>query len=109
MLNRGVLMVRPKKPFLDWAAELDDSGLVPDTAGERTVYLIPSFESDEEASEILEEIYSEVFENELYDWHTDESAWPEKRDLETFRKWFEIELHSVVQDLCEDAIYDDEA
>ncbi len=109
MLNRGVLMVRPKKPFLDWATKLDDPGLVPDTTGERTVYLIPSFETDNEASKILEEIYSEVFERELFDWHTDESAWPRKRDLAAFRKWFEVELHSMVEDLCEDAIYDDEA
>ena len=109
MLNRSVLMVRPKKPFLDWAAKLDDSGLAPDTDGERTVYLIPSFENDEEASAILEEFFSEVFESELWDWHTDKSAWPGKRDLATFREWFEIELHSMVEDLCEDAIYDDEA
>lgn len=109
MLNRGVLIVRPKKPFLDWAANLDDSGLVPETDGEKTVYLIPSFESDEEASEIIEDVYSEVFENELWGWHTDESAWPRKRDLSTFREWFEVELHSVVEDLCEEAIYDDEA
>ncbi len=30
MLNRGVVIVRPKQPYLDWAAELDDSGIVPD-------------------------------------------------------------------------------
>ena len=33
MLNRAALIVRPKQPFLDWAASLDDSGLVPDVAG----------------------------------------------------------------------------
>ena len=37
MLNRGVVIVRPKQPYLDWAAGLDDSGIVPDPNGEQTV------------------------------------------------------------------------
>ena len=49
MLNRGVLIVRPGQPYIDWAAQLDDSGLVPDSEDEKTVYLIPEFESDAEA------------------------------------------------------------
>ena len=50
MLNRGVVIVRPKQPYLDWAAGLDDSGLVPDPNGERTIYLIPSYEDEEAAA-----------------------------------------------------------
>ena len=100
MINRSVLMVRPKQPFLDWAAGLDDSGVLPEVDGERTVYLIPSFEMDEEAWEMMEEIYPLVFENELFGWHTDESAWPKDRDFAMFRDWFSIEFHSVVEDLC---------
>lgn len=56
MINRGVLIVRPKQPFLDWAAGLDDSGVLPDVEGEH---------------------------------------------LKTFREWFAIELHSVIEDLCD--------
>ncbi|HUI26384.1 MAG TPA: hypothetical protein VL403_09905 [Candidatus Kryptonia bacterium] len=108
MLNRGVLIVRPKQPYLDWAAGLDDSGVIPDPAGEQTVYLIPSFEDDEEALEILEAVYAEIFENELYGWHTDESRWPAGRDFATFQQWFAIELHSVVEDLCGYEIVDDD-
>jgi hypothetical protein len=40
MLNRGVVIVRPKQPYRDWAAGLGDSGLVPDPNAEQTVYLI---------------------------------------------------------------------
>ncbi len=108
MLNRAVLIVRPKQPYLDWAAGMDDSGLIPDPLGEQTVYLIPNFESDDEAQEILEEIYSEVFEHELWDWHSDEEAWPQDRDFRMFLEWFKVELHSVVEDLCDDEISDDE-
>lgn len=36
MLNRAALIVRPKQPFLDWAAGLDDSSLVLDVDGEKS-------------------------------------------------------------------------
>jgi len=29
MLNRAALIVRPAKPYVDWALGLDDSGLAP--------------------------------------------------------------------------------
>lgn len=108
MLNRAVLIVRPRQPFLDWAAQLDDSGLVPNVEGEQTVYLIPQFDDDDEAQKVLGRVFAEVFERELFDWHTDEAAWPQKRTLALFRKWFTIELHSVVDDLCDYKLVDDE-
>ena len=85
MLNRGVVIVRPKQLYLDWAAGLDDSGLVPDPNDEQTVYLIPSYDDDEEAWEILKEVHPTIFESELYGWHTDEAAWPQGRDLAMFK------------------------
>ena len=108
MLNRAALIVRPKQPFLDWAASLDDSGLVPDVAGEHTVYLIPEFESDEDGRLVLKHVYVEIFERELDGWHTDPSAWPQKRDFKTFQEWFSIDLHSVVEDLMDDVLVDDD-
>ncbi len=108
MINRAVLIVRPKQPFLDWAAGLDDSGLLPDVEGERTIYLIPDFDTDDDAQTIIEEVYAEVFDSELYGWHIDESAWPTNRDLKTFREWFAIELHSVVEDLCDYEIIEED-
>jgi len=108
MLNRGVVIVRPKQPYLDWAAGLDDSGIVPDPNDEQTVYLIPSYDNDEEALEILENVHPAIFDNELYGWHTDEAAWPQGRDLAMFKAWFEIELHSVVEDLCDYEIVDED-
>lgn len=109
MLNRSVVIVRPAQPFLEWAAGLDDSGLVPDPHGEQTVYLIPSYDDDEEAWEILEDVFPAIFESELYGWHTEESAWPQERSFIMFQQWFSIELHSTVDDLCAYEIVDDEA
>jgi hypothetical protein len=108
MLNRGVVMVRPKQPYIDWAVQLDDSGIVPDPDDERTVYLIPEYDDDDEAWEILEDIYTEIFERELEGWHTEESAWPQDRTFAMFKEWFDVEFHSVVQDLCAYELEDDE-
>ncbi|WP_284620823.1 hypothetical protein, partial [Aquabacterium humicola] len=108
MLNRAVLIVRPARPFLDWAASLDDSGLLPSADGEQTVYLVPEYESEAEQRQVLQEVFAEVFERELFGWHTDESAWPERRTLAMFRKWFVIEMHSTVEDLCASPIEDDD-
>jgi hypothetical protein len=105
MLNRGVVIVRPKQPYLDWAAGLDDSGIMPDPNDEPTVYLIPSYEDEASASEILEKVHPVIFENER---HTDEAAWPKGRDFAMFKDWFEIELHSVVEDLCNFEIVDED-
>jgi hypothetical protein len=108
MLNRAALIVRPKQPFHDWAASLDDSGLAPDVAGEPTVYLIPEFESDEDGRLVLKHVYAEIFERELDSWHTNPAAWPQKRDFTVFQEWFSIELHSVVEDLMDDVLVDDD-
>jgi len=108
MLNRAALIVRPKQPFLNWAAALDESGLVPDVVGERTVYLVPEFDSDEEGKEVLKHIYGEIFERELNGWDTDPASWPQNRDFRIFQEWFSIELHSVVEDVVEGVLVDDE-
>lgn len=109
MLNRAVLIVRPKQPFLAWAAQLDDSGLVPNVEGEQTAYLVPEFGDDDEAQRVVKGVFSEIFERELFDWHTDETAWPKRRSFAVFQQWFAIELHSVVEDLGDFDLVDDEA
>jgi hypothetical protein len=41
--------------------------------------------------------------------NTDEGgAWPKDRDFEMFKQWFRIEIHSVVEDLCDYEIADED-
>ena len=108
MLNRSALIVRPGEPFIKWALSLDDSGLVPSATGEQAVYLAPEWGDDKEAEKVLKSIWAEIFERELFGWHTDESAWPQKRSLKMFKEWFIIEMHSMIEDLCAYPIEDDE-
>ena len=82
--------------------------MVPDPNDEQTVYLVPSYQDDEEAWEVLKEVYSEIFEGELFAWHMDEKAWPMLRNCEVFKQWFSIEFHSMVEDLCRYEIVDDD-
>ena len=51
---------------------------------------------------------AEIFERELDGWHTDDTAWPKRRTLATFKQWFTIEMHSMVEDLCSDELLDDD-
>jgi hypothetical protein len=109
VLNRGAVVIRPGTGYIEWAKGLDDSGIVPSSEGEQTVYLIPDWDDDVQALAILAEGYEEIFERELYGWHTDESAWPKNRTFAMFREWFEFEFHSVVEDLCGYPLEDDES
>jgi len=93
MINRGVFdrsseAARSSTGREDWMTRMCS----PMSRGEQTAYLVPDFEDDEEEQAMLDKVYIQVFENELYGWHTDESVWPATRDLETFREWFSIEL-----------------
>ena len=108
MINRGAIIVRPKEPYIDWAIGLDDSGLKPGEDDEPTIYLIPEYENDLEAIEVLSKCFDIIFETELQNWHTDESAWPKNRTFSLFRKWFSFEFHSCVDDLCGYEIIDDD-
>jgi len=108
MINRSALIVRPKKPYLDWAAGLDDSGVSADIKGDETVYLIPETDDEEQMKRVLKGLFSDIFERELMAWHTDESAWPQPRSMALFRQWFELEFHGIVEDLGHDMIEDAE-
>lgn len=107
MLNRAALIVRPKQPFLDWAAGLEEEGVRPDPAGEQTVYLIPEPEDDEDAERLLQEVCTHVFESELDAWWTDEDAWPAQRTYAVFMEWFSVEIHTIIVDLVDDELRDD--
>ncbi len=97
--NRSALIVGLAQPYVDWAAGLDEEGIGPPIDSDKSVYLIPDFEDEMEADEVLELVYEEVFESELFAWCHDEATWPQPRTLDMFRKWFDFELIATVEDL----------
>ena len=103
LVNRGVLIIKPKQPFLDWADRLPDP--TPVTLAQLredcTAILIPDVD---DAEAYLRRIYRSIFEMELDGWHRDESFWPQKRDYRTFRAWFDVEWHSMVWDASDSVL-----
>ena len=106
-INRGVVILKPKPPFVDWTNRTGDGNLVltlGEIAGDSTAYLTPEIEGDQELREFLEQSHMILFEQELFEWSRDESEWPIDRDLDMFLEWFDIEFYSTVIDSVDEGI-----
>ncbi len=106
-INRSLLILKPKHPFLEWAQTLDDGDkdfTLAELAEDSTAYLVPELWEDSDQNALLESSYNILFEEQLQGWWTDEAAWPKERNLKMFLDWFEVEFHSLVFDLCDEPI-----
>ena len=110
-INRLIAIIKPKQPFVDWANQLPDAEFkssLDDFKTDCLAILTPEYESDEEAIGYINEIYEDIFIEELYGWCTEESWWPQDRTNEMFWEWFEVELHSIVMDSSPELIEKEE-
>ncbi len=109
-LNRSAVVLRPKQPFLEWAATVhkDDPQTAEETRAaftqDRTVFLLPEYNSDQVAAENLSDFAQLLFEEMLQSWSLDMNAWPSDREWETFQEWFEFECFSMVVDAFEEKL-----
>ena len=104
-INRSLMVVRPKQPFLDWVRSVDDAPEkleLKDLQDNSSAYLVPEFGTFDEQMAIILWCWDVVFEEELFSWFTDEDLWPIERTPEMFVEWFDIEFHSLVFDLVDD-------
>lgn len=113
MVNRAALILKAKKPFVQWINESAPSKTTPAVSlaeinEDRTVYLIDDLEV-ENLEEWIELNCANLFESELEDWSTDEANWPPNRDMKLFKRWFAVECHTVLVDAGIGPIVDDEA
>lgn len=109
MVNRGLVIVLAKEPFREWLLSLPDPCDVSleEINEDCTAYLIPEFEDDKQRDKVLKKLFGVIFEEQLAGWWTKEEDWPQIRDLRTFRKWFDLQFHSVVEDLADDVLIDE--
>lgn len=112
MVNRAAVILKLKKPFVEWVNKSDpydkDFKISLEEANlERTVYLIHENDA-ENLDQWIKLNFSQLFESELEDWYTDESLWPKKRTRKMFDEWFSVECHSVITDTVGTQIFDDE-
>ncbi len=106
MLNRCVAIAKAREPFLEWLEGLPDPCDVTLDEVNRctTSYLLPYFEEDHEWDGILSRYFDLIFEDQLAAWWLDEADWPAKRGIRTFKKWFDVEFHTIVLDLVDGPI-----
>lgn len=108
-INRCVLIVKPKQPYLVWTNSVPDADVSPGTTldslrDDSSAYLLPEYETGDEEDDLLKEFWEEIFEAELNNWYTDRDIWPKRRTLEMFMEWFDVEFHSSPVDLVDDGV-----
>ena len=109
VVNRTAVTITGAQPYVDWTRSTDADfarGAITVARAKLygTAYLLPEFELEEDVLEWVEENAAWLFEFQLAAWTEQESAWPQNRDLKTFRAWFRVDVHSVVVDAGDDEI-----
>ena len=101
-LNRSAILVIPKQPYADWANSLDDDGprfQISEANDDLTVFLGPDFDTVDEIEAVVSKHFDFFFEYCLSGWSTDPAQWPKRRTRRMFREWFEIRIHTMVEDV----------
>lgn len=101
MLNRAVLIVRYKQPFVDWINTVEPNPQqrlkLADANDNNSAYLI-EVEDVEDLPEWLQVNGVALMEAELAGWYSESKVWPKDRSLALFNKWCAVELHTMVFD-----------
>ena len=108
-LNRGLVVLRYKQPYIDWvriAGELPMEITLAGANNDGEAFLVPTFDSpidpvdgSEDAVKWVEKRWRMFFEHILGSWIVDETDWPKKRTLKMFRDWFDVEYKSMIWDM----------
>jgi hypothetical protein len=111
VLNRAVLMLRYKQPFVDWINANEPNPQqrlkLSDANSDSTCYLI-EVEEEEELEGWLKLNGAALFEAELHGWFPDQELWPKDRSRALFDKWCAYELHTLVFDTGTTPLLDSE-
>jgi len=104
-VNRTALVVRPKRPYIDWADSFDDGGPKYDPdLHQAKGFLVDEVADTRDIKKVLRRCWHAIFEEELNSWIRDPDAWPHRRTLKVFLEWFEVEVCDVVFDLGKEPI-----
>ena len=113
VVNRTAVTITGAQPYIDWMRETDadfNKGAVsvPRAKAYGSAFLLPEFDLEEDLQEWVEENAPWLFEFQLSAWTENEAVWPQTRDLETFKEWFRVDIHSIVVDVPDDEIEGEE-
>lgn len=110
IINRAVIIIKPKKPAVDWINRLNPikggKKMSVIAAGQDSlIYLVPrDVESYIHAHEWVMSNVDTLFAEFLDGWYQDGSLWPKVLGAELFEKWFTIEYHSMVIDTIDEPV-----
>ncbi len=111
-VNRDVLIIFYKQPFIDWVNFVNGNDKIKCPAllehDQGNIYLIPEFDTHDEAMEYVRENFINIFKNELFEWYEDEESWPRDLTWEFFEGYFHYSWQSVVMDTLEDDVQKEE-
>jgi len=107
MLNRTAIILIPKQPYADWANSIDDGPRfeISEANDNLTVFLGPDLDTVEEIDAFVTKHFQLFFGHWLFGWSTDPAQWPQRRTRRMFRDWFEVRIHTMVEDVV-DAPYE---
>ena len=110
MINRCIVIVKVKEPFLQWLANLPDPthSTAERVNRDNTAYLLPDYDNDAGEGKVLKQYYDIIFEEQLSGWWLDEKDWPKDRTFKMFKEWFDVEFHSVVEDLVDELLVEED-
>ena len=98
-LNRDLVIIKPQKPYIDWANSVfDDTCIHRNFEEDCRAVLIKVGDTRQVAEKFIRKHFRQIFEDELWAWCTDEGKWPRKLTYRMFQKWFKLEYHSEVID-----------
>lgn len=105
-LNRSVLFVQPRQPFLDWVRREEQFArlTLKQLRAEGTAYLLPAVMASGVQEKFTSVYWKEIFELELSAWTAEKSEWPEGLNLKMFKKWFDVRFSSLCLDLVDERI-----
>jgi hypothetical protein len=101
------IILVPTEACLDWINSCDTKKMtLEEIRREPTVFLLPEGRGEMESQ--VQRHYKAMFEEELNSWYTDPSMWPKDLSSRTFKKFFTIQVSSMVFDLGKGIIVKDD-
>lgn len=93
----------PKQAYIDWSRSVFGDGVAFDPSEDDAlpVFLGPDVEYTEEITAFVEKHFGFFFEHWLDGWCTDESLWPKRRTRRMFHQWFDVRVHSWVENIVD--------
>ena len=99
-------MIRAKEPFQDWLRGLPNPGdfTLDEVNHDTTAYLLPDYEDDRRRTRLHTRNNHHSSAELPAAWRSREKDRLCDRELRMFRRWFDLEFHSIVLDLVDGPI-----